>query len=204
MGKGTFSFNNNQRKLILGMNVPDMIELFSLTNENVGDFLYALHIQPKELALQAGAFQFSSFEGNRTVGVARGGLSFKDGRNWIPVSENYRILGVYISEHVHKDPFLFLQKPEIRKPKITIIDMFFEMSLSELGATAVDDLLRAEVIPAQKERALRRAVERLKKKKKYTVGEIFTKMPLSRVGNLSLSEFFGAEVFGVEQKKSKV
>ncbi len=195
MNQSIFSFNEKQRKLIQAMNVPDMIELFSLTNQNVGDFLYAMHREPKEVYISSAAFELSHFSYDIVVRIEKRLLSHKADGRWVPLGENYRILGIYLSEHLGKDPFLFLKKPEIKKPKLTMIDIFFEMSLSQLGQTAVTDLLQAEVLPPVKQRMLKKTLERSQAERSYTVSEIFTKMPLSRVGNLKVSQFFGAEVF---------
>ncbi len=196
MGFGTYQFGEKQRTLIHRMDVADMIELFSISYANVADFLYALHKQPKQIVINTRAFDLSEEEEEITVGIQRNVLSVFRTEGWVPLLNRYRLLGIYISEHLQKNPFLFNKKPENQKPRITIIDLFFEMSLSELGRTNMGDIMNAEVIPPRKERALRRAIERSKKRKQYTIAEIFTKMPLGRVGNLTLSEFFGAEVWG--------
>lgn len=204
MGKGEFMFSDKQRELILKMEVDQMIELFSITNKNIADFLYALKKQQKNIILLTSVFHLSDSVKELEIGIHEGVLSYRKERQWQKLGENYRILGIYLSEHLNKNPFLFIEKPERKKPKVTIIDLFFEMSLSELGRTKVNDILSAEVIPPTKERALRKALDKAKPTKQYSVGEIFTKMPLSRVGNLTLSQFFGAEVFGKGKKQVKM
>jgi hypothetical protein len=216
MGRGTFHFNEKQKDLILRMEVPQMIEIFSLTYDNVADFLYALKIQPRCVIIHPATFQLTGFDHDIKVGIHNNILSFIPAplttgveepqplgllNRWGTLPENYRILGIYISEHLNKDPFLFLDKPEKKKPKITIEQLFFEMSLGQIGQTPLQDILFAEILPPAKERALKKAIEKRKTRKQYTVGEIFAGMPLSRVGRLTISEFFGAEVFG--KKKSK-
>ena len=195
MKENFFIFNKQQRDIILRMNVTDSIELFEINNENVFQFLYALHKQHRIITVDTTLFQCSHFQGVIHLGVYQNVLSYKLQNRWMPLGTNYRLLGVYLSEHLGKDPFLFLGKPERKKPKITIIDLFFEMGLSEIGQRGVKDILLAEIIPPKKELALRKALKKAQTQKKYTVKEIFTKMPLSRVGDLTVSQFFGAEVF---------
>jgi hypothetical protein len=202
MGRGTFHFNEKQKDLILRMEVPQMIEIFSITTKNVFDFLYALKIQSHPVILTAETFQLSGLSGEIVMGIHKDVLCYKQPNvEWTPLSENYRILGIYLSEHLGKDPFLFLDKPEKKKQKITIERLFFEMSLGQIGQTPLQDILFAEILPPAKERALKKAIEKRKTKKQYTVGEVFTRMPVSKVGQLTISQFFGAEVFG--KKKSK-
>lgn len=201
MNQGIFRFNDQQRALILKMEVPEMIELFEVTNRNVADFLRALNKQPKTVWISSKAFELSESKEELAICIQDNVLSVEQEQRKSPLPENYRILGIYLSEHLEKNPFAFLTKPEKNKPKITIIDLFFEMSLSEIGKTPVQEVLHAEIIPPRKERALRKAMERSKTRRRYTVAEIFTKMPLSRVGNLTLSEFLGAEVWAKKPGK---
>ena len=200
-----FVFNPEQRDLIQKIDVPSLIELFSLDISNVADFLFGLKKQPKEIRIPTKAFQLCMFDEEHIhVKIHQEILRILIDGVWHPAEGNYRILGVYVSEHLGQDPFLFLERPLKQKPKISIIDLFFEMSLTEIGKTSVGDLLEAEVIPRRKQLALKQALDNRRKRRQYTVGEIFTQMPLSRVGNLTLSEFFGAQVVGKHKMKGKL
>lgn len=200
-------FNGRQKKLLESLDIPLLMELFDLNITNIKLFLQKLHIIPKQIVLPVSVFKLHHISTQKYISIAifHDVLSYDDHGKWKPLSlHEYKILGIFLSEHLRKDPFIFMEKSHERKPKMTIIELMFEMNISDLGKRKLSEILETEILPPRKHRAFTRTLEKMKQKRTYTVQEIFTKMPLSRVGNLTISEFFGAEVFQKRKNKHHV